>query len=132
MRQAHAQKIKQRESRTSDLIGEVAKAVSRVGEVEQELSKETQQFMNIVFCCPVGQGYGLTECCGAATIVWPNDLTYGRVGAPITCCEIKLVDWAEGGYTVNDEPHPRGEIVLSGAHSRARRAAQIDAIARSR
>lgn len=80
------------------------------------LSKETQQFMNIVFCCPVGQGYGLTECCGAATIVWPNDLTYGRVGAPITCCEIKLVDWAEGGYTVNDEPHPRGEIVLSGAH----------------
>lgn len=43
VRQAHAQKIKQRESRTSDLLGEVAKAVSRVGEVEQELSKETQQ-----------------------------------------------------------------------------------------
>jgi long-chain acyl-CoA synthetase len=80
------------------------------------LSKETQQFMNIFFCCPVGQGYGLTETCGAATIVWPNDKTYGRVGAPITCCEIKLVDWEEGGYTVNDEPNPRGEVVLSGAH----------------
>jgi long-chain acyl-CoA synthetase len=80
------------------------------------LSKETQQFMNIVFCCPVGQGYGLTECCGAATIVWPNDRTYGRVGAPITCCEIKLTDWEEGGYTVNDQPNPRGEVVLAGAH----------------
>ena len=32
------------------------------------LSEDTQRFMNICFCCPVGQGYGLTETCGAGTI----------------------------------------------------------------
>lgn len=32
------------------------------------LSSATQRFMNICFCCPVGQGYGLTETCGAGTI----------------------------------------------------------------
>ena len=32
------------------------------------LSATTQRFMNICFCCPVGQGYGLTESCGAGTI----------------------------------------------------------------
>ena len=80
------------------------------------LSEETQRFMNIAFCCPVGQGYGLTETCGAATVVWPNDPSYGRVGPPVSCCEIKLVPWEEGGYSPNDKPNPRGEIVLSGAH----------------
>ena len=32
------------------------------------LSRETQRFMNVCFCCPVGQGYGLTETCGAGTV----------------------------------------------------------------
>lgn len=32
------------------------------------LSAVTQRFMNICFCCPVGQGYGLTESSGAGTI----------------------------------------------------------------
>lgn len=32
------------------------------------LSAATQRFMNICLCCPVGQGYGLTETCGAGTI----------------------------------------------------------------
>jgi long-chain acyl-CoA synthetase len=80
------------------------------------LSEETQNFMNIAFCCPVGQGYGLTETCGAATIVWPNDGSYGRVGPPLSCCEVKLVPWEEAGYSPDDKPHPRGEILLGGAH----------------
>lgn len=32
------------------------------------LSPATQGFMNVCLCCPVGQGYGLTETCGAGTI----------------------------------------------------------------
>lgn len=32
------------------------------------LSAATQRFMNVCFCCPVGQGFGLTETCGAGTI----------------------------------------------------------------
>lgn len=33
------------------------------------LSGTTQRFINICFCCPLGQGYGLTETCGAGTVV---------------------------------------------------------------
>ncbi|XP_044161408.1 long-chain-fatty-acid--CoA ligase 4 isoform X1 [Bufo gargarizans] len=78
------------------------------------LSPQTQRFMNICFCCPVGQGYGLTETCGAGTITEVTDYSTGRVGAPLSCCEIKLRDWLEGGYTNEDKPHPRGEIVIGG------------------
>ncbi|KAM8952491.1 long-chain-fatty-acid--CoA ligase 4 [Pelodytes ibericus] len=78
------------------------------------LSPQTQRFMNICFCCPVGQGYGLTETCGAGTITEVSDYSTGRVGAPLTCCEIKLRDWQEGGYTSQDKPHPRGEIIIGG------------------
>lgn len=78
------------------------------------LSSATQRFMNICFCCPVGQGYGLTETCGAGTITEVTDYSTGRVGAPLICCELKLRDWAEGGYTKLDRPHPRGEILIGG------------------
>uniref|UniRef100_A0A8C0SCS6 long-chain-fatty-acid--CoA ligase n=1 Tax=Canis lupus familiaris TaxID=9615 RepID=A0A8C0SCS6_CANLF len=59
------------------------------------LSATTQRFMNICFCCPVGQGYGLTESCGAGTITEVWDYNTGRVGAPLVCCEIKLKNWEE-------------------------------------
>ncbi|XP_047440868.1 long-chain-fatty-acid--CoA ligase 4 [Mugil cephalus] len=78
------------------------------------LSSATQRFMNVCFCCPVGQGYGLTETCGAGTITEVADISTGRVGAPLICCEVKLRDWAEGGYTSKDEPNPRGEILIGG------------------
>ncbi|XP_039621738.1 long-chain-fatty-acid--CoA ligase 4-like isoform X1 [Polypterus senegalus] len=78
------------------------------------LSPATQRFMNICFCCPVGQGYGLTETCGAGTITEVADYSTGRVGAPLICCEIKLRDWIEGGYTDMDKPNPRGEILIGG------------------
>ncbi|KAF6361006.1 acyl-CoA synthetase long chain family member 3 [Rhinolophus ferrumequinum] len=59
------------------------------------LSATTQRFMNICFCCPVGQGYGLTESAGAGTITEVWDYNTGRVGAPLVCCEIKLKNWEE-------------------------------------
>lgn len=78
------------------------------------LSAATQRFMNVCFCCPVGQGYGLTETCGAGTISELWDYSTGRVGGPLVCCEIKLKDWVEGGYRSIDRPHPRGEILIGG------------------
>ncbi|KAL2095191.1 hypothetical protein ACEWY4_009910 [Coilia grayii] len=78
------------------------------------LSPSSQHFMNVCFCCPVLQGYGLTESCGAGTITEASDYTTKRVGAPLICCEIKLRDWAEGGYTSEDRPNPRGEIMVGG------------------
>uniref|UniRef100_A0A667YII0 long-chain-fatty-acid--CoA ligase n=1 Tax=Myripristis murdjan TaxID=586833 RepID=A0A667YII0_9TELE len=78
------------------------------------LSAATQRFMNICLCCPVGQGYGLTETCGAGTISEVWDYSTGRVGAPLVCSEITLKDWEEGGYYSTDKPNPRGEILLGG------------------
>lgn len=80
------------------------------------LSAATQRFMNVCFCCPVGQGYGLTETCGAGTISELWDYSTGRVGGPLVCCEIKLRDWVEGGYLSTDKPHPRGEILIGGSN----------------
>uniref|UniRef100_A0A8C1RSP4 long-chain-fatty-acid--CoA ligase n=1 Tax=Cyprinus carpio TaxID=7962 RepID=A0A8C1RSP4_CYPCA len=78
------------------------------------LSAATQRFMNICFCCPVGQGYGLTETCGAGTISDLADYSTGRVGAPLVCSEFMLKDWEEGGYFSTDKPNPRGEILIGG------------------
>uniref|UniRef100_A0A8C5DR27 long-chain-fatty-acid--CoA ligase n=1 Tax=Gouania willdenowi TaxID=441366 RepID=A0A8C5DR27_GOUWI len=78
------------------------------------LSAATQRFMNICLCCSVGQGYGLTETCGAGTISEMWDYSTGRVGAPLVCSEITLKDWVEGGYHSTDKPNPRGEILIGG------------------
>ena len=50
------------------------------------LSEDTQMFMNICFCCPIGQGYGLTETCGAGTIQESRFLFFfvGRFFAQLT------------------------------------------------
>ncbi len=95
--------------RTEALGGRVRMMISGGG----PLNKETQQFMNVVFNCPVGQGYGLTESMGAGTIVWPHDREFGLVGPPVQSVDIKLRDWPEGGYYTKMDP-PRGEVMLSG------------------
>ncbi|ETN80559.1 AMP-binding enzyme [Necator americanus] len=77
------------------------------------LSPETQRFMNICFCCPVVQGYGLTETCGGGTLADVHDLSTGTVGPPLTCCEILLEEWAEAGYSP-DNGAPQGEILIGG------------------
>ena len=115
------------------------------------LSGETQRYMyvacqpylfvsvthilrNCVFCCPVGQGYGLTETGAASTVIWADDVEVGRVGPPVTCNDIKLVskqyhfnspqsltpvtwqlDWAEANYFAAKEGHKeRGEVCVTG------------------
>ncbi len=52
-----------------------------------------------------------TACAGVTSIY---DRTTARAGAPLMNVRIKLVDWEEGGYTIRDQPHPRGEIHVGG------------------
>ncbi|XP_061341906.1 long chain acyl-CoA synthetase 9, chloroplastic isoform X2 [Gastrolobium bilobum] len=78
------------------------------------LSSDTQRFINICLGSPIGQGYGLTETCAGATFSDVDDTSVGRVGPPLPCSFIKLIDWPEGGYLTNDSPMPRGEIVIGG------------------
>ncbi|VBB34920.1 unnamed protein product, partial [Acanthocheilonema viteae] len=77
------------------------------------LNPETQRFMNICMCCPVIQGYGLTETCAAVSVADVNDLSTGTVGPPVRCSRILLREWSEGGYTPFNDP-PQGEILVSG------------------
>ncbi|GAB4844179.1 Long chain acyl-CoA synthetase 9, chloroplastic [Ancistrocladus abbreviatus] len=78
------------------------------------LSGDTQRFINICIGAPIGQGYGLTETCAGGTFTEFDDTSVGRVGAPLPCSFIKLIDWSEGGYLISDKPMPRGEIVIGG------------------
>eukprot|EP01018_Ginkgo_biloba_P013430 Gb_03324 [translate_table: standard] len=78
------------------------------------LSGDTQRFINICLGAPIGQGYGLTETCAGGTFSEWDDTTVGRVGPPLPCSYVKLVDWAESGYLTSDSPMPRGEIVIGG------------------
>ncbi|XP_075518975.1 long chain acyl-CoA synthetase 9, chloroplastic-like [Primulina tabacum] len=78
------------------------------------LSGDTQRFINICLGAPIGQGYGLTETCAGGTFSEYDDTSVGRVGAPLPCSVIKLVDWPEGGYLITNSPKPRGEIVVGG------------------
>jgi long-chain acyl-CoA synthetase len=77
------------------------------------LNKDVHEFGQACFC-PVVQAYGLTETCAAATAQYPNETTPEQVGSPVECCEVRLVDWPEGGYRCTDKPNPRGEIWIGG------------------
>ena len=59
------------------------------------------------------KGYGLTETCGMCAILPPERLSYGNVGLPVPCLEVKLIDVPEAGYSANGSP-PQGEICLRG------------------
>ncbi|KAL2584310.1 hypothetical protein GLYMA_14G149700v4 [Glycine max] len=78
------------------------------------LSGDTPKFINICLGAPIGQGYGLTETCAGGTFSDVDDTSVGRVGPPLPCSFIKLIDWPEGGYLTNDSPMSRGEIVIGG------------------
>ncbi|CAN6380720.1 unnamed protein product [Urochloa humidicola] len=78
------------------------------------LSGDTQRFINICLGAPISQGYGLTETCAGGTFSEYDETSVGRVGPPLPCSYIKLIDWSEGGYLTTDSPMPRGEIVIGG------------------
>eukprot|EP01126_Amoeba_proteus_P025835 TRINITY_DN2567_c0_g1_i3.p1 TRINITY_DN2567_c0_g1~~TRINITY_DN2567_c0_g1_i3.p1 ORF type:complete len:649 (+),score=133.27 TRINITY_DN2567_c0_g1_i3:84-2030(+) len=78
------------------------------------ISSSVMEFLRICFSCPVVEGYGQTETCGAATSTPLLEPLLGTVGIPTVSVEVKLVDLPELGYTSKDLPYPRGEICFRG------------------
>ena len=83
------------------------------------LHKDAKNFMKIVMCCPMVEGYGLTESTAGGFITNLNDYTDGHAGGPGTNLEFKLQNVPELDYRCSDKddqgnPSPRGEICLRG------------------
>lgn len=88
--------------------------VEMIGSGSAPLGKEVQEFLRVATGANVIQGYGLTETCAALTKQLMEDQdTAGHVGPPLPCCEVKLVDVPEMGYTSSKNPQ-RGEICVRG------------------
>jgi long-chain acyl-CoA synthetase len=78
------------------------------------LSADVKEFMKIVFCCDVVEGYGLSET-AAGLCLASGDMPLGpHVGPPIVRMQVCLEDVPEMGYTSRDKPRPRGEILAKG------------------
>ena len=68
----------------------------------------------------VNEGYGQTECTLVCSLQNPFELTAGDCGAPLSCCDVRLMDVPEMGYRSSDKQHGkiaclgRGEICIRG------------------
>jgi long-chain acyl-CoA synthetase len=82
------------------------------------LSKDLAEDIKILFSVPIIEGYGMTECCGAAVTTYFNDNTNSSAGGAISVMKIKLQDVNEMNYNnrtqLEYKPSPTGEICLSG------------------
>jgi len=76
--------------------------------------------LKIAFGCPILEGYGQTESCGASHITLKDDgNAAGLVGGICRNLESKVVDVPDMGYTCKDKdangnPLPRGEVCMRG------------------
>jgi len=77
------------------------------------ISGEVLDFLKICFCCPMLEGYGMTETSAGSFTTAIGDPTSGHVGGPVANCKIRLRDIPEMGYLHTNNP-PKGEICFWG------------------
>jgi long-chain acyl-CoA synthetase len=77
------------------------------------ISKEVLDFLKICFCCPILEGYGMTETSAGSCITIPGDPKSGHVGGPVCNVKIRLRDIPEMNYLSTNNP-PKGEICFWG------------------
>ncbi|EOY25016.1 AMP-dependent synthetase and ligase family protein isoform 3, partial [Theobroma cacao] len=79
------------------------------------LSAHVEEFLRVVACCHVLQGYGLTESCAGTFVSLPDELSMlGTVGPPVPNVDIRLESVPEMGYDALAST-PRGEICIKGS-----------------
>jgi long-chain acyl-CoA synthetase len=67
------------------------------------ISAEIIDFIKIVACCPVIEGYGQTESTGGSFLTDPSDPFSGHVGGPLPNNEFKVIDVPEMNYFSTDK-----------------------------
>jgi long-chain acyl-CoA synthetase len=78
------------------------------------ISSDVLNFLKICFCCPIAQGYGLTETSAGSVIQFPEDHSSGTCGGPVANVKLRLKDLPEMNYLSSDNP-PRGEVLMAGS-----------------
>ncbi|KAJ0400297.1 hypothetical protein ATCC90586_004254 [Pythium insidiosum] len=78
------------------------------------ITRDCKEFLQVVFGCPVLEGYGMTETCAIISITTPSIAPGTHVGPPAPGLEVCLFDVPEMNYTSADQPNPRGEICVRG------------------
>ena len=71
--------------------------------------------LKICFCCPIVEGYGMTETSAGSFTTFPDDPEIGHVGGPLQNVKVRLRDIPEMNYLSTDQPHPRGEVCMFGS-----------------
>lgn len=78
------------------------------------ISPDVIQTLRCVFSNNFIEGYGMTETYAVALGQLTGDNTAGNCGPPSMAVECRLRDVPEMGYTSQDKPHPRGELLVRG------------------
>ncbi|GJM93558.1 hypothetical protein PR202_ga10123 [Eleusine coracana subsp. coracana] len=79
------------------------------------LSRHVEEYLRVVTCSHVLQGYGLTETCAGSFVSLPNNMSMlGTVGPPVPYVEARLESVPEMGYDALSSECPRGEICIRG------------------
>uniref|UniRef100_A0A0E0PTS6 Long-chain-fatty-acid--CoA ligase n=1 Tax=Oryza rufipogon TaxID=4529 RepID=A0A0E0PTS6_ORYRU len=79
------------------------------------LSVAVEEFLRVVTCASVVQGYGLTETGAASFVAIPNDFSMvGTVGPPVEHLDARLESVPEMGYDALSSI-PRGEVCVKGS-----------------
>jgi long-chain acyl-CoA synthetase len=71
------------------------------------------------------QAYGLTECCGGATVSGLTERFNGSVGKPLAGVEVKVLDPKPEGDVMSGEVAIRGPIVMKGYYNRPDATAEV-------
>ena len=78
------------------------------------ISSDVLDFLKVCFCCPIAEGYGMTETSAGSFTTMLGDPLSGHVGGPLANVKVRLRDIPEMGYYGSANP-PKGEICLWGS-----------------
>ncbi|CCG80519.1 putative AMP-binding enzyme [Taphrina deformans PYCC 5710] len=76
------------------------------------ISSDDYVFLNAALGCTLVNGYGLTETNAAACVALPSDCSVGHCGPPMILAEFKLRSVPSMNYSAEDQPKPRGELLI--------------------
>ena len=66
------------------------------------INPDVLDFLKVAFCCPIREGYGLTETSAAICMAAAEDSVSGHVGGVYPCAYMRLKDIPEMGYLSSD------------------------------